>query len=113
MQTRVLRLSGAGVGVLWATHDPGHALECATRYAAYELGPKGIRVNAIAPGIVKTQFARALWEPDEDAAASIAPLQRLGVPVDVAHAALYLASDASAWVTGSVLSVDGGTLLRG
>jgi 3-oxoacyl-[acyl-carrier protein] reductase len=82
-----------------------------TKQLAVECGPM-VRVNAIAPGVVKTQFARALWEPDEGAIDAMTPLGRIGQPEDVAHAALYLASDAAAWVTGTVLTVDGGQLLR-
>jgi len=81
-----------------------------TRQLAVELAP-GVRVNAIAPGLVKTDFARALWEPDESAAASRHPLARIGVPDDIAGAALFLASDASSFMTGEVIVLDGGMLL--
>jgi NAD(P)-dependent dehydrogenase (short-subunit alcohol dehydrogenase family) len=81
-----------------------------TRQLAVELAP-GVRVNAIAPGLVKTDFARALWEPDEAAAASRHPLARIGVPDDIAGAALFLASDASSFMTGEVIVLDGGMLL--
>ena len=83
-----------------------------TRQLAAELAP-GVRVNAIAPGIVKTDFARALWEPDEAAVARHLPLRRIGLPDDISGAAVFLASDAAAWVTGDVLVVDGGLLLGG
>jgi NAD(P)-dependent dehydrogenase (short-subunit alcohol dehydrogenase family) len=83
-----------------------------TRILAHELAP-GVRVNAIAPGLVKTDFARALWEPNEQAAAAMNPLQRLGEPDDIANAALFLASDLSSWITGHTLVVDGGSLLGG
>jgi NAD(P)-dependent dehydrogenase (short-subunit alcohol dehydrogenase family) len=82
-----------------------------TKTLAVELAP-GVRVNALAPGLVKTEFARALWEPAEEAAAGHAPLQRLGLPEDVADAALFLASDAGSWITGHTLVVDGGALVR-
>jgi NAD(P)-dependent dehydrogenase (short-subunit alcohol dehydrogenase family) len=65
-----------------------------TRQMAAELAPK-VRVNAIAPGLVKTDMARALWEPNEDAIAAHTPLRRLGEPEDIAAAALFLASDAA------------------
>jgi len=78
-----------------------------TRQLAQELAP-GVRVNAIAPGLVKTDMARALWEPNEDAMARAHALGRLGVPDDIAAGALFLVSDASAWLTGEVLVVDGG-----
>jgi NAD(P)-dependent dehydrogenase (short-subunit alcohol dehydrogenase family) len=82
-----------------------------TRQLALELAP-GVRVNAIAPGLVKTDMARALWEPDEAGADAIQPLGRIGVPDDIAGAALFLASDAASWLTGATLVVDGGALLR-
>jgi NAD(P)-dependent dehydrogenase (short-subunit alcohol dehydrogenase family) len=78
-----------------------------TRQLAGELGPT-VRVNAIAPGLVKTYFARALYERDEEGLAQRFPMQRLGVPDDIAGAALFLASDASSWLTGDVLVIDGG-----
>ncbi len=80
-----------------------------TRQLAYELGPK-VRVNALAPGLVKTDFARALWEPAGDAVAARLPLRRIGVPDDIAKAALFLASDAADWITGHVMVVDGGAM---
>ena len=81
-----------------------------TKVLASELGP-GVRVNAIAPGLVKTDFARALWEPAEDAVARTMPPHRLGEPEDIAGAALFLASDLASWITGEVLVVDGGALV--
>ncbi|HUF33337.1 MAG TPA: SDR family oxidoreductase [Acidimicrobiales bacterium] len=82
-----------------------------TRQMASELSPR-TRVNAIAPGLVKTDMARALWEPHEEAIASRTPLGRLGEPEDIANAAMFLASDASSWMTGQTLVVDGGSLIR-
>jgi NAD(P)-dependent dehydrogenase (short-subunit alcohol dehydrogenase family) len=82
-----------------------------TETLAAELAP-GVRVNALAPGLVKTYFARALWEPAEDAVAARIPLQRLGEPGDIAHAALFLASDLASWITGHTLVIDGGALVR-
>jgi NAD(P)-dependent dehydrogenase (short-subunit alcohol dehydrogenase family) len=78
-----------------------------TRQFAAELAPT-VRVNAIAPGIVKTDFARALWEPNEKAVAQHVPLKRIGLPSDITGAAVFLASDAASWVTGHTLVVDGG-----
>ena len=80
-----------------------------TRQLAGELGP-GVRVNALAPGLVKTDFARALWERGEDAIARRLPLGRLGRPEDIAAAALFLCSDAASWITGQTLVIDGGAL---
>jgi NAD(P)-dependent dehydrogenase (short-subunit alcohol dehydrogenase family) len=81
-----------------------------TKSLAKELAPS-VRVNAICPGLVKTDMARALWEANEAAVASMVPLGRLGEPDDIANAALYLASDLSSWVTGTTIVVDGGMLL--
>jgi NAD(P)-dependent dehydrogenase (short-subunit alcohol dehydrogenase family) len=82
-----------------------------TKHLADEMGP-GVRVNAIAPGLIKTDFARALWEPGGDRAEWPWPLARLGEPLDVARTALYLASDLSSWVTGEIIVVDGGAMVR-
>ena len=83
------------------------------RNYAVENGKHGIRVNGIAPGLVKTDFARALWEPAEEQAAKRNPLRRLGEPEDIANGALFLASDAASWITGQTIVIDGGSLLRG
>lgn len=86
------------------------ALVHLTRQLAHELAP-GVRVNALAPGLVKTDMARALWEPNEEAMAAAHPLQRLGLPQDIASAALFLCSDAASWITGETVVVDGGMLV--
>ena len=83
-----------------------------TKATASELGPN-VRVNAIAPGLVKTDMARALWEAHGDAIGARLPLGRLGEPEDIANAALFLASDLSSWMTGQTLVIDGGALVRG
>lgn len=106
----------ASIGGLSVETSLGHynvtkaALMHLTRSLAKELAP-GVRVNAIAPGLVKTDMARALWEQHEDAVAAMVPLARLGEPVDIANAALFLASEASSWMTGTTMVVDGGMLL--
>jgi len=81
-----------------------------TGHFAAELAPK-VRVNGIAPGLVKTDFARALWEPAEEQVAKRMPLHRLGVPEDIANAALFLASDAASWITGHTMVIDGGAMV--
>ncbi len=78
---------------------------------AMELAPK-VRVNCIAPGLVKTHLARALWEPNEAEISKHMPLGRLGEPEDIANAAVFLAGDASSWMTGQTLVVDGGATIR-
>lgn len=83
-----------------------------TRHLAAELAPN-VRVNCLAPGLVKTDFARALWESGEEAIAKRFPLKRLGEPEDIAGAAVFLASDAASWLTGQTLVVDGGGMLAG
>lgn len=81
------------------------------RNLALELGPKGVRVNAICPGLIKTDFAKALWDNPEAAqrANEQTPLRRLGEPEDLKGVAVFLASDASAYITGQALTVCGGT----
>jgi NAD(P)-dependent dehydrogenase (short-subunit alcohol dehydrogenase family) len=85
------------------------------RNLAVEWGKSGICVNAIAPGLVKTDFARALWENEAARKKREAetPLKRLGEPIDIAGVALFLASRAARFVTGQVLVVDGGVTIGG
>lgn len=82
-----------------------------TRQFASELGPK-VRVNGIAPGIVRTQLARALWEGHEDKLIAALPLRRIGEPEDIANAAVFLAGETSSWMTGHIMVLDGGALIR-
>ena len=98
-----------GIGIYNVTKA---ALLHLTRTLAQEMAP-AVRVNAVAPGLVKTDMARGLWEQHEAAIAARMPLHRLGEPEDIARAVLFLASDLSAWVTGTTIVVDGGALLRG
>ena len=81
-----------------------------TKTLAKELAPT-VRVNALAPGLVKTDMARALWEGNEESVGKFVTMQRLGEPDDIANAALFLASDAASWICGHTLVVDGGMLL--
>ncbi|MFF3346733.1 SDR family oxidoreductase [Streptomyces sp. NPDC002779] len=82
-----------------------------TQQLAHEFAP-GVRVNAIAPAVVKTKFAQALYEGREEEAAASYPLARLGVPSDIGGAAAFLTSEQSDWVTGQTLVVDGGIFLN-
>ncbi|MGI5185759.1 SDR family oxidoreductase [Dactylosporangium sp. CA-152071] len=86
------------------------ALNHLTSCLATELAP-AVRVNAVAPAVVKTRFAAALYEGREEDVAALYPMRRLGVPGDVAGAVAYLASDEASWVTGQTLVVDGGVTL--
>lgn len=110
-------LNMASTGALSTEHGIGWyntskaALVHLTKHLALDLSPK-VRVNALAPGLIKTDMARALWEPNEAELASGTPLGRLGETRDVADAALFLASDMASWVTGVTLVVDGGALIR-
>jgi 3-oxoacyl-[acyl-carrier protein] reductase len=83
-----------------------------TEELAVELGPT-IRVNAVAPAVVKTRFATALYEGREEQVAATYPLKRLGVPEDVGSVVAFLLSDDAAWMTGQTLVIDGGLLLAG
>jgi NAD(P)-dependent dehydrogenase (short-subunit alcohol dehydrogenase family) len=80
------------------------------RSLAGEWGPKNVRVNCIAPGLVKTDFARALWEDEANLKRRTAttPLRRIGEPHEIAGAVVYLASDASTFMTGQTIVIDGG-----
>lgn len=83
-----------------------------TRTLAAELGP-GVRVNAVSPAVIKTQFARALYEGKESETAADYPMKRLGTPDDVAGAVAYLVSAEASWVTGQVITLDGGLQTAG
>jgi NAD(P)-dependent dehydrogenase (short-subunit alcohol dehydrogenase family) len=107
----IVSIGGLSFGGAIGTYDNTKAaLVHLTKHLAVELAPK-VRVNAIAPGLVKTDFARALWEPAEEAVAAHVPLKRLGEPDDIARPALFLVSDAASWITGEVMIVDGGALV--
>lgn len=91
------------------------ALIMMTQSYALELGPQGVRVNAIAPGLIQTALSEHYWkeEAQRDAVLAKQPIKRLGQPSDVAELALLLASDKGSYITGQTLTVDGGFLLPG
>jgi 3-oxoacyl-[acyl-carrier protein] reductase len=82
-----------------------------TKSLAQELAGRGVRANCIAPGYIETQMTESLSAPIKEAILAKIPLNRIGQPNDVAHAALFLASDLSAYITGQVLTVDGGMVM--
>lgn len=98
---------GANTGIYNASKA---ALMHLTRHLAKELGP-GVRVNAVAPGLVRTRMAEALWKRDEERIAGALALGRIGEPPEIADAIAFLASDASRWMTGETVVVDGGQTL--
>src|SRR5688572_32773855 len=107
----IASIGGLTFGGLIGVYDNTKAaLIHLTGHLAKELAP-AVRVNAIAPGLVKTDFARALWEPAEDLVAATMPMQRLGEPEDIAGAAVFLASDLASWITGETMVIDGGALV--
>lgn len=99
----------AGIGFYGASKA---MLTHLTQQLAVELGPD-VRVNAVAPAVVKTAFATALYEGREEQVAAAYPLKRLGVPTDVGGAVAFLLSEDAAWITGQLLVVDGGLTLTG
>ncbi|TDD81387.1 SDR family oxidoreductase [Actinomadura rubrisoli] len=107
----------ASVGGMVTEHGIGYynatkaAVVHLSRQFAMELAPK-VRVNCIAPGLVKTALARALWENNEEQISTYMPLGRIGEPEDIANAAVFLAGDAASWMTGQTLVVDGGATIR-
>jgi NAD(P)-dependent dehydrogenase (short-subunit alcohol dehydrogenase family) len=78
-----------------------------TKQSAVELAPM-VRVNAVAPGVVRTKLSELLWRADEQSVADSLPLARIGEPEDIGRAIAFLASDAAAWITGQTLVIDGG-----
>lgn len=103
------------------TPDPGlgmysvskASLNMLTKVLAKEWGQDGIRVNAICPGLIKTKFSQALWENDKilDHFTKRLPIARMGSVEEISPMALYLASEASAYTTGGLFSIDGGTII--
>lgn len=103
----------ASLGGIVAAEDLGvyHASKAAlihlTRHLALELGPQ-VRVNAVAPGVVRTRMAETVWREEEGRLEKATPLGRIGEPGDVGSAVAFLASDAADWITGETLVIDGG-----
>jgi NAD(P)-dependent dehydrogenase (short-subunit alcohol dehydrogenase family) len=101
-------LTEPGIGYYNATKA---AVIHLTRQLAAELAP-GVRVNAVAPGLVRTQLARALWEPFEEQLNAALPLGRIGEPDDIADVITFLAGEGARWMTGQTLVIDGGAQIR-
>ena len=103
-------LANTVIGAYGMSKAAGHHL---VRNLAAEWGPKNVRVNAIAPGLIKTEFARALWEDEKrrNERIGITPLRRLGEPRDIGGIAVFLASPAAAFVTGQCIVADGGVTI--
>ena len=104
-------IAGLRGNTVIGTYGVSKAAEAAlARNLAVEWGPKGIRINSIAPGLIKTDFAKALWDDPERAkqAEDKTPLRRIGDPVDIAGLAVFLSTKASAYITGQVIVADGG-----
>ena len=104
-------LRGSNVNGLYGTSKAAEAGLC--RALAVEWGPRNVRVNTIAPGLIKTDFARALWEDEErrKRREATTPLRRLGEPKDIGGVAVFLASEAAAFITGQMIVADGGTTI--
>ena len=106
-------LRGSSSLGLYATSKAAEAGMC--RALACEWGPKNIRINSIAPGLIRTDFARALWEDDtkRKAREALTPLRRIGEPQDIGAIAVFLASEAASFVTGQMIVADGGVTIAG
>lgn len=116
---RIITVSGHGTDFTLPNYaalgSAKGAVETWTRYLAYELGPQGITANCLSPGVIDTDSARYYLGPEfsvlNQKVSSMTPLRRMGRPDDVAGAAVWLASDSAAFVTGQVIRVDGGLSL--
>lgn len=106
-------LRGSSQLGLYATSKAAEAGMC--RALACEWGPKNIRVNSIAPGLIRTDFARALWEDEtrRKAREASTPLRRIGEPKDIGGIAVFLAAEAGSFVTGQMIVADGGVTIAG
>lgn len=114
----IVSLSSTG-NLVYIENYAGHgtnkaAVEAMVRYAATELGVKGIRVNAVSGGPIETDALRAFTNYEEVASktAALSPLGRMGQPEDLAGACYFLCSDEAGWITGTTLIVDGGTTFK-
>lgn len=114
----IVSLSSTG-NLVYIENYSGHgtnkaAVEAMVRYAATELGEKGIRVNAVSGGPIETDALRAFtnYEEVKDKTASLSPLNRMGQPEDLAGACFFLCTEQASWVTGHTLIVDGGTTFK-
>lgn len=114
----IVSLSSTG-NLVYIENYAGHgtnkaAVEAMVRYAAMELGEKGIRVNAVSGGPIDTDALKAFTNYEEVAAktAALSPLGRMGQPEDLASACWFLCSDEASWITGATLIVDGGTTFK-
>jgi 7-alpha-hydroxysteroid dehydrogenase len=114
----IISLSSTG-NLVYIENYAGHgtckaAVEAMVRYAATELGEKGIRVNAISGGPIETDALRAFtnYEEVKDKTAELSPLNRMGKPEDMAGACVFLCSEKASWVTGHTLIIDGGTTFK-
>jgi 3-oxoacyl-[acyl-carrier protein] reductase len=105
----IVGIHGNGGQANYAASKAG--LIAVTKSLAKEVAGRGVRVNALAPGYISSDMTSALPEAAKAAMLEIIPLKRAGSPEDVAEAALFLASDGSAYITGQVLSVDGGMFI--
>ncbi|MDR3515076.1 MAG: glucose 1-dehydrogenase [Azospirillaceae bacterium] len=122
--SRLMKRNGAGsivnvASILARTGNPGQfvysaskaAVIGATMASAKELGPSGIRVNAVAPGLIATRMTEAMTDADRRRWESQIPLGRVGSPAEVADVIAFLASDLSRYVTGQVIGIDGGLVI--
>jgi 7-alpha-hydroxysteroid dehydrogenase len=114
----IISLSSTG-NLVYIENYSGHgtckaAVEAMVRYAATELGEKGIRVNAVSGGPIETDALRAFtnYEEVKDKTAELSPLNRMGKPEDMAGACVFLCSEKSSWITGHTLVIDGGTTFK-
>ncbi len=109
----IAALRGSSQLGLYATSKSAEA--GMARALACEWGPKNIRINCIAPGLIRTDFARALWEDDSrrKAREALTPLRRIGEPADIGGIAVFLASESSSFITGQLIVADGGVTISG